>query len=84
MPIASAFYSINEGSKPMPVHHNNSACAPGRDIPQWERRAGTGNYPAVPGLCPRHELRKVAPGLRIPREPSSTGFLDVQPYCLHP
>ena len=38
------FYSINEVLKPVGnrVHHNNSACPPGRDIPQSERRAGTG------------------------------------------
>jgi hypothetical protein len=46
MPKVAEFYSINEVSKPADkrVHHNNSACAPGRDIPQNERRAGTGNY----------------------------------------
>lgn len=46
MPIVAAFYSINEESKPAPhrVHHNNSNCPPGRDIPAKERRAGTGGY----------------------------------------
>ncbi len=46
MPVVPAFYSINESKKPanQQVHHNNSACAPGRDIPQHERRAGTGGY----------------------------------------
>ena len=46
MPSVAAFYSINEGSKPADkrVHHNNSACPPGRDIPQNERRNGTGGY----------------------------------------
>jgi hypothetical protein len=46
MPRVSEFYSVNEAQK-LPsrrVHHNNSACPPGRDIPNWERRAGTGNY----------------------------------------
>lgn len=40
------FYSVNETKKPATqrVHHNNNACPPGRDIPQNERRAGTGNY----------------------------------------
>jgi hypothetical protein len=40
------FYSINEQEKPVNhrVHHNNSACPPGRDIPLNERRQGTGNY----------------------------------------
>ncbi len=46
MPATAAFYSVNEVNKPAAnrVHHNNSACPPGRDIPQHERRAGTGNY----------------------------------------
>ena len=41
------FYSVNEASKPAGNrrHHNNNACAPGRDIPQHERRTGTGGYP---------------------------------------
>jgi hypothetical protein len=41
-----AFYSINEASKPAAnrVHHNDNTCPPGRDIPQHERRAGTGGY----------------------------------------
>jgi hypothetical protein len=40
------FYSVNEASK-LPanrVHHNNGACRPGQDIPQNERRLGTGGY----------------------------------------
>lgn len=46
MPSVAAFYSINEVYKPANdrVHHNNDACPPGRDIPQNERRAGTGGY----------------------------------------
>jgi hypothetical protein len=46
MPATPAFYSVNEAKKPAQnrVHHNNSACPPGRDIPQNERRSGTGNY----------------------------------------
>jgi len=46
MPITATFYSINEEKKPASerVHHDNSACAPGRDIPQNERRAGTNGY----------------------------------------
>jgi hypothetical protein len=46
MPRVAAFYSINESQKPQNqrVHHNNSACPPGRDIPQHERRPGTGGY----------------------------------------
>jgi hypothetical protein len=46
MPKVSEFYSINEVKKPADkrVHHNNSACAPGRDIPQSERKAGDGGY----------------------------------------
>ena len=46
MPRTPEFHSVNEVQKPADkrVHHNNSACPPGRDIPQHERRAGTGNY----------------------------------------
>jgi len=46
MPAVAPFYSINEVTKPVAnrVHHNNSACPPGRDIPANERRQGTGNY----------------------------------------
>ena len=46
MPQTAAFYSINEIQKPLTlrVHHNNSSCPPGRDIPTWERKPGTGNY----------------------------------------
>ena len=41
-----AFYSVNEVKK-LPadrVHHDNRACRPGQDIPQSERRTGTGGY----------------------------------------
>jgi hypothetical protein len=46
MPKIAEFHSTHEANKPAgsPVHHNNSACAPGRDIPQNERQAGTGGY----------------------------------------
>jgi len=46
MPSVPEFYSINEAAKPQQnrVHHNNSACPPGRDIPRNERRPGTGGY----------------------------------------
>ena len=46
MATVSAFYSVNEVSKPEAnrVHHNNNTCPPGRDIPSYERRPGTGNY----------------------------------------
>ncbi len=46
MSKVTPFYSVNEAKKPVSkqVHHNNGACAPGRDIPKWERRDGTGNY----------------------------------------
>ncbi len=46
MPYESEFHSINEVKKPAAnrVHHNNSACPPGRDIPAHERLKGTGNY----------------------------------------
>jgi hypothetical protein len=40
------FHSVNEVLKPahQRVHHNNSDCPPGRDVPSWERKQGTGNY----------------------------------------
>jgi hypothetical protein len=40
------FYSANEGKKPAVArrYHNNTDCAPGRDIPKNERRSGTNNY----------------------------------------
>jgi hypothetical protein len=46
MTLTAAFYSVNEIQKPanLRVHHNNNACPPGRDIPSWERKAGTGGY----------------------------------------
>lgn len=46
MPKTMPFYSVNEASKPenKRVHHNNSACVAGRDIPLSERRTGTGDY----------------------------------------
>ncbi len=46
MPKTPVFYSVNEEKKPPAnrVHHDNSACPPGRDIPANERRQGTNNY----------------------------------------
>jgi hypothetical protein len=46
MPKTSAFYSVNEEKKPADkrVHHDNSACRPGQDIPHSERRPGTNGY----------------------------------------
>ncbi len=46
MTLVPTFYSINEEKKPAQnrVHHNNGACPSGRDIPQHERRFGTGGY----------------------------------------
>jgi len=46
VPIVPAFHSVNEVKKPVgkQVHHNNSNCAAGRDVPTWERQIGTGGY----------------------------------------
>ena len=46
MPKVVAFYTINEDKKSAAnrVHHDNNACASGRDIPQKERKLGTGGY----------------------------------------
>ena len=43
MGYAYPFYSVNEVLKPVQkrVHHNNTACRPGQDIPPTERRPGT-------------------------------------------
>jgi hypothetical protein len=40
------FHSVNEAHKPAAhrVHHNNGVCPPGRDIPSYDRRSGTGGY----------------------------------------
>jgi hypothetical protein len=40
------FYSVNDTKKDakLRVHHDNSACAAGRDIPMLERRPGTNGY----------------------------------------
>jgi hypothetical protein len=46
MPPMAPYYSVNEAKKPPAhrVHHNNSLCAPARDIPTHERQAGTGGH----------------------------------------
>ena len=46
MSKVSAFYAVNEENKPanQRVYHNNDKCPPGRDIPSWERKPGTGGY----------------------------------------
>lgn len=46
MAKVAVFYSVNEVKKPvhLRVHHNDNTCPPGRDIPQNERRPGTGGY----------------------------------------
>ena len=46
MPQVASFHSVNEVEKPVQLrrYHDNSLCAPGRDIPKWERREGTGGY----------------------------------------
>ena len=46
MATVAEFYSINEARKPanLRVHHNNGACRSGQDIPNEERRTGTGGY----------------------------------------
>lgn len=46
MPRVGHFYSVNEPSKAPQkrVHHNNSSCASGRDIPANERCYGRGGY----------------------------------------
>ena len=48
-----AFFSVNERRKP-PLHrvyHNDSSCPSGREIPENDRRVGTGGY----RICDRCE-----------------------------
>lgn len=42
----AVFYSVNEVKKPPEkrVHHNNSQCPSGNDIPKHERVSGTGGH----------------------------------------
>jgi len=58
MSHVASFHSINESKKPAAnrVHHNNSACAPGRDIPQNERKSGDGGYPLCQ-VCKEETLK---------------------------
>jgi len=46
MPRIAAFHSVNETKKSIDkrVHHNNSDCPSGYDIPKRERLPGTGSY----------------------------------------
>ena len=46
MPKEEAFHSVNELTNLVDdrVHHNNSACVRGKDIPRNERRPGEGGY----------------------------------------
>lgn len=46
MPSVTAFYSINQTKKLVKdrVYHNNSKCAPGRDIPLRERKHGASGH----------------------------------------
>ncbi len=46
MPRVSEFYSVNEAKKPPEerVHHNNSECPAGKDIPYYDRRPSNGGY----------------------------------------
>src|SRR5947209_943933 len=46
MPWTRLFYSVDETSRPPlnRVHHDNSACPAGRDMPLNDRRTGTGGY----------------------------------------
>jgi hypothetical protein len=60
MPSTPAFHSLNEAKKleAIRVYHNNSACAPGRDIPQHEKRYGTGDYRMCQGCKRLNDERK--------------------------
>ena len=46
MPSVPAFHSINQAKKPLNdrVYHNNSKCAPGRDIPGHDRKPGPSGH----------------------------------------
>jgi hypothetical protein len=53
MPGTAAFYSVNEAKKPAAkrVHHDNSACGPGKDIPFADKRYGKGPIGDEYRLC---------------------------------
>jgi hypothetical protein len=59
MTHVASFHSINESKKPAEkrVHHDNNACAPGRDIPQNERKSGDGGYPLC-HICEEENRKK--------------------------
>ena len=59
MPSTPVFYSVNESKKPTAnrVYHDNSACPPGRDIPQNERRPGTNGYRLCKDCKERNDKR---------------------------
>jgi len=44
MPYTREFYSVNEAKKPAAhrVHHNNSNCGPGKEIPFSDKLYGKG------------------------------------------
>ncbi len=46
MAVVAAFHSIREAEKPDAArrHHNTDTCELGRNIPEDERREGTGDY----------------------------------------
>ena len=46
MPKVTEFYSVNEDIKPPArrVYHNKSECEAGHNIPEAERRYGSGGY----------------------------------------
>ena len=52
MPTQPPFHSVKEAQKPPAgrIHHNNSECPAGRDIPRCERKQGDGGYLLCP-LC---------------------------------
>ena len=52
MPRVPDFHSVNEAKKAayIRVYHDNSACVPGRDMPQTERQLGKGGYRHC-GVC---------------------------------
>jgi hypothetical protein len=46
MPNMQTFYSINQATKPIEnrIHHDNTTCALGWEIPAKRKRDGTYNY----------------------------------------
>jgi len=59
MPTVPAFHSVNETGKPPAEreHHSNSTCPRAHEIPESERRPGTGKYQVCQDCSTRNAQR---------------------------